>query len=137
MKNIITITLLFLSTLVSAQKIQLQEIDEYQTAIVSTETGKTLSIETQTDDKRILGYGNDFYVVLRYSTNKIYVKSPEGVVISGMTIPEGGYVDVTNFGNMSDIEIYNAIQTKDAFTIVDEDDIRKRYNKHCKFIGTW
>jgi hypothetical protein len=135
MRKIITITLLFLSTIASAQNIQLQEIDEYQTAIVSTKTGKTLSIETLTDDKIILGYGNDFYVVLRYSTNKIYVKTPEGVVISGMAIPEGGYVDVTNFGNMSDIEIYNAIQTKDAFTIVDEDDVKKRYNKHSKFIG--
>ena len=135
MRNIITITLLFLSTIASSQNIQLQQIDEYQTAIVSTKTGKTLSIETLTDDKIILGYGNDFYVVLRYSTNKIYVKSPEGVVISGMAIPEGGYVDVTNFGNMSDIEIYNAIQTKDAFTIVDEDDVKKRYNKHSKFIG--
>ena len=136
MRNIITTAFILLSALANAQsEIYLKELVEDQIAIVNTKTGKTLSIETLTDDKIILGYGNDFYVVLRYSTNKIYVKSPEGVVISGMTIPEGGYVDVTNFGNMSDIEIYNAIQTKDAFTIVDEDDVKKRYNKHCKFIG--
>jgi hypothetical protein len=137
MRNIITITLLFLSTLVSAQKIQLQEIDETQTAIVSIETGKTLSIEKQTNDKRIFGYGNDFYVVFVYSTNKIYVKSPEGKVISGMSVPEGSYFEVINFGNMSDVEIFTVIDINLAFTITGEDDIPKRYNKHCKFIGNW
>ena len=135
MRNIFTLIFIVVSTLVNAQKIILNEIDDNKTAIVSTETGNTLFIETLSEDKIILGYGNDFYVVMRYSTNKLYVKAPDGTVISGIAIPQGGYVEVVNFGNMSDIEIYNAIQTKDAFTIVDENDVKKRYNKYCKFIG--
>jgi hypothetical protein len=136
MRNIFTLIFIVVSTLVNAQKIILNEIDDNKTAIVSTETGNTLFIETLSEDKIILGYGNDFYVVMRYSTNKLYVKAPDGTVISGIAIPQGGYVEVVNFGNMSDIEIYNAIQTKDAFTIVDENDVKKRYNKYCKFIGS-
>ena len=137
MRNIITITLLFLSTLVSAQsEIYLDELDDYQTAIVSSETGKTLFVETIDDDKQILGYGADFFVVYRKSTNKIYVKSTDGKIISGMAIPKNCYLEVINFEGMTEYEMYDAKESKEAFFVVNiETGEKSKYNKHCVFIG--
>jgi hypothetical protein len=137
MRNIIAITLLFLSTQVSAQsEIYLDELDDYQTAIVSSETGKTLFVETIDDDKQILGYGTDFFVVYRKSTNKIYVKSTDGKIISGMTISKNCYLEVINFEGMTEYEMYDVKESKEAFFVVNiETGEKSKYNKHCVFIG--
>jgi hypothetical protein len=137
MRNIIAITLLFLSTQVNAQsEIYLDELDDYQTAIVSSETGKTLFVETIDDDKQILGYGTDFFVVYRKSTNKIYVKSTDGKIISGMTIPKNCYLEVINFEGMTEYEMYDVKESKEAFFVVNiETGEKSKYNKHCVFIG--
>ena len=126
----------------ATSQISIKELDEdmshpfsHEMAILD-ENGKTLFVEKQDDDKQIIGYGHDFFIVYRQSTNKVYVKSPKGVVLSGMEIPEGCYVEPTNYDMMTDHEQAYAMNGKIAFTIVNpETEHRTVYNKHCKRIG--
>jgi hypothetical protein len=137
MRNIITITFIAISTLVNAQsEIYLDEIDDYHTAIISADNDKTLFVETLDDDKQILGYGSDFFVVYKKSMRKIYVKSSDGVVISSMEFPKNCYLEVIDFRGMTEHEMDYVKQTKEAFIIVNLDtDVKSKYNKHCKYIG--
>ena len=140
-KLILTLAILTAANITNSQ-ISLKELDEdmshpfsYEMAIVD-ENGNTLFVEKQDDDKQIIGHGQDFYVVYRNSTKKVYVKSPKGAVLSGMVVPEGCYVEAVNYDNMTDHEQFDAKTTKTAFTIVNPDtDQRNVYNKHCKRIG--
>lgn len=143
MKTILALIITIITTAAAAQdQIYLKELDEdmshpysYQVAITD-ENGNVLFTETQDDDKQIIGYGHDFFIVYRTSTNKIYVKSPKGVVLSGMEVPEGCYVEPVNYDMMSDHEQYHVRMTKTAFTVVNQDNDRRTvYNKHCKRIG--
>jgi hypothetical protein len=126
----------------ATSQISIKELDEdmshpfsHEMAILD-ENGKTLFVEKQDDDKQIIGYGHDFFIVYRQSTNKVYVKSPKGVVLSGMEIPEGCYVEPTNYDMMTEHEQAYALNGKIAFTIVNpENEHRTVYNKHCKRIG--
>lgn len=142
MKNILT-TIIAIATITSAaSQISLKELDEdmshpfsYEMAILD-ENGNTLFVEKQDEDKQIIGYGHDFYIVYRQSTNKVYVKSPKGVVLSGIEIPQGCYVEPTNYDMMTDHEQFYALNAKIAFAIVNpETEHRTTYNKHCKRIG--
>ncbi len=137
MRNIILTAFISLSTLAYAQsEIYLKELTEDQIAIVNAENDQTLFIETKDSDKEILGYAADFYTVYRTSTNKVYVKSPDGKVISGLAVPPHCYVEATDFANMTDHERFHAKSTKIAFTIVNVDTAERfTYNKYCKFIG--
>ena len=137
MRNIILTAFISLSTLAYAQsEIYLKELTEDQIAIVNAENDQTLFIETTDSDKQILGYAADFYIVYRNSTKKVYVKRPDGKIISGIEVPDNCYVEATNFDNMSDHERFHAMSIKIAFTIVNLDtEVSYKYNKYCKFIG--
>lgn len=140
-KLILTLAILTAANITNSQ-ISLKELDEdmshpfsYEMAIVD-ENGNTLFVEKQDADKQIIGHGHDFFIVYRQSTNKIYVKNPKGVVLSGMEVPEGCYVEPVNYDNMTDHEQFDALTSKAAFTIVNpETEHRTVYNKHCKRIG--
>lgn len=142
MKKIITTIAAILAIHLADAQISFRDIDEdpehpfaEEVAIVD-ENGRTLFVERQDEDKMILGHGHDFYIVYRNSTNKIYVKSPKGVVLSGIEVPKGCYVEAVNYDNMTDHEQFDALTSKAAFTIVNpETEHRTVYNKHCKRIG--
>ena len=142
MKNILITIAAILAMANANSQISFKDIDEdpehpfaEEVAIVD-ENGKTLFVERQDEDKMILGHGHDFYIVYRKSTNKIYVKSPKGAVLSGIEVPKGCYVEAVNYDNMTDHEQFDALTSKAAFTVVDPDtDHRTVYNKQCKRIG--
>lgn len=141
MKKIISTFIICLVYSNIYSQIFLKELDEdmshpysYQVAIINS-NGNTLYIENQNDDKQIIGYGNDFVLIFRTSTNTIYVKNIKGEVISGFKIPEGSYFDPVNFANMSDHEQEWVKISKTAFTIIDEDGDKIIYNKYCKPMG--
>lgn len=138
MKTILAIIIAMAAHLASAQ-IYLKELDEdmthpysYQVAITD-QNGKTLFVETQDEDKQIAGYGHDFYTVYRKSTNTIYVKTPQGVVISGLKLEGNQYAEAVDFDTMTDHEQYHARSINHAFTVIDPDaDTQTSYNKNCK-----
>lgn len=142
MKNILITTAAILAITNATSQISLKELDEdmshpfsHQVAIVD-EAGNTLFVEKQDSDKQIIGHGHDFYIVYRQSTNKVYVKNPNGVVLSGIEVPEGSYVEPVNYEAMTDHERSYVHDSKKAFAIVNTDnEHRTVYNKHCKRIG--
>ena len=142
MKNILTTIAAILAITNASSQISLKELDEdmshpfsHEVAIVD-EAGNTLFVEKQDGDKQIIGYGHDFFIVYRQSTNKVYVKSTKGIVLSGMAVPDGCYVEAVNYDNMTDHEQFDALTSKAAFTIVEiENGHRTVYNKHSKRIG--
>jgi hypothetical protein len=142
MKNILITIATILAMANANSQISFKDIDEdpehpfAQKVAIVDENGVTTFVENQDEDKMILGHGHDFYIVYRKSTNKIYVKNPKGVVLSGIEVPEGRYVEAVNYDNMTDHEQFDALTSKAAFTIVDpETEHRTVYNKHCKRIG--
>lgn len=142
MRNLILTIFATLAITNATSQISIKELDEdmshpfsHEMAILD-ENGKTLFVEKQSEDKQIIGYGHDFFIVYRISTNTIYVKNPKGIVLAGMEIPEGCYVEPTNYDMMTDHEQFYALNAKIAFNIVNpENEHRTTYNKHCKRIG--
>jgi hypothetical protein len=53
-----------------------------------------------------------------------------------MTIPKNCYLEVINFEGMTEYEMYDVKESKEAFFVVNiETGEKSKYNKHCVFIG--
>jgi hypothetical protein len=139
MKILILISSLLLNLITFSQNdnenIYLKDISETQIAIIDA-SEKTLFIETISDDKQIIGITKDFYTIYFTESRKLYIKNKFGKVLSGLTVPLDHYVDAVDFSNMDQYEIFNALDSKIAFTIENLDTGKKtKYNKFCKPIG--
>jgi hypothetical protein len=139
MKIILLISSLLLNLITFSQNdnenIYLKNLSETQIAIIDA-SEKTLFIETISDDKQIIGITKDFYTIYFTESRKLYIKNKFGKVLSGLTVPLDHYVEAVDFSNMDQYEIFNALDSKIAFTIENLDTGKKtKYNKFCKPIG--
>jgi hypothetical protein len=139
MKIILLISSLLLNLITFSQNdnenIYLKNLSETQIAIIDA-SEKTLFIETISDDKQIIGIAKDFYTIYFTESRKLYIKNKFGKVLSGLTVPLDHYVEAVDFSNMDQYEIFNALDSKIAFTIENLDTGKKtKYNKFCKPIG--
>jgi hypothetical protein len=139
MKIILLISSLLINLITFSQNdnenIYLKNLSETQIAIIDA-SEKTLFIETISDDKQIIGITKDFYTIYFTESRKLYIKNKFGKVLSGLTVPLDHYVEAVDFSNMDQYEIFNALDSKIAFTIENLDTGKKtKYNKFCKPIG--
>lgn len=138
MKTLLTIIIVFITTFTKAQSdydITLVELDQHRVGIVSGDN-KMLYIETETDDKRVIGCGKDFYIIYYENSGKLFTKDKFGKIIKGMVIPDGYYVYAVDFGTMTEQEVYWANLNGVAFSVenLDTGEIKK-YDKYCKWLG--
>jgi hypothetical protein len=136
---ILTSICLFLNLISFSQNdnenIYLKNLSDTQIAIID-DSEKTLFIETVSDDKQIIGIGKDFYTIYFTESRKLFIKNKWGKIISGIKVPIDNYVEAIDFSNMDQYEIFNALDSKIAFTIENLDTGKKtKYNKFCKVIG--
>jgi hypothetical protein len=139
MKIILLISSLLINLITFSQNdnenIYLKNLTETKIAIIDA-SEKTLFIETISDDKQIIGINKDFYTIYFTESRKLYIKNKFGKVLSGLTVPFDHYVEAVDFSNMDQYEIFNALDSKIAFTIENLDTGKKtKYNKFCKIIG--
>ena len=136
---ILTSICLFLNLISFSQNdnenIYLKNLTETQIAIIDA-SEKILFIETISEDKQIIGIGKDFYTIYFTESRKLFIKNKSGKIISGLKVPIDNYVEAIDFSNMDQYEIFNALDSKIAFTIENLDTGKKtKYNKFCKAIG--
>lgn len=136
---ILTIICLFLNLISFSQNdnenIYLKNLTETQIAIIDA-SEKILFIENISEDKQIIGIGKDFYTIYFTESRKLFIKNKSGKIISGLKVPIDNYVEAIDFSNMDQYEIFNALDSKIAFTIENLDTGKKtKYNKFCKVIG--
>ena len=136
---ILTSICLFLNLISFSQNdnenIYLKNLTETQIAIIDA-SEKILFIENISEDKQIIGIGKDFYTIYFTESRKLFIKNKSGKIISGLKVPIDNYVEAIDFSNMDQYEIFNALDSKIAFTIENLDTGKKtKYNKFCKVIG--